>query len=213
MNVQAILDRVFAISLNEDSPDSALQTRALRYLNDTYKEVLREVNQLRVNDLTLDETLTVSGGQIVLSHTPLEVKSVTNITDEQTMYRSDLASILRKDPDLSDTGSPVFYYFDSTGAATMKVWPPEEGVSIRVLYNPKVDDLEITDAESDILLPPEYHDVLVWGTLRWNFLDERDARTVQELGYSQAQFEITKNDLKRYIMRQQERIKSIGEDF
>ena len=158
-------------SLNDDTPDIAMQTRILTYINRAYQRAYDRLSQHLDNTAHTTQNVTVTTGVGTLSPDPLAVINVVDVTNGQVLEPKSIRFIEEIDPKLEATGSPAFYYLQDT--TTINVYPPGS-TSLRVRYVPQPVTLTLTSPVTDIKIPAIYHNIIEQGALAFVGEDEKD---------------------------------------
>lgn len=176
--------------------DSDDDDRIMRYMNMLYKEAYRTTSKAYPTLLLTTENVTVTSGSGTISATPFIVMRVKDNSNNRFLKPTTLLALEEKYPSLSDTNSPSWYYI--TGTATLNTYPSNSFTAV-VRYIPQAATLTSTSTESDIKIPPEFHDMLVWGTLIYMAHDERDKAFGVEMQVAQTKYEIAKADFQSWL--------------
>jgi len=190
-SVSEILETIKGLALVGEG-DSTDDARIMRYINFANREVHRRTAASYPTLLQTLETVTITNGAGTLSNIPFRVEFVKDTGNSNNpLTVTTLLDLEEENPALDATGSPSKYYFTSAkGIATY----PVNSTAVKVRYVPSSVALTVTDAETAIKLPVEFHDVLVWGALFWMAYDERDKGSGQELSLAQGKYEICLGD-------------------
>lgn len=202
MNVNAMINRISNISMNEDVPDSETQARIVRYINDTYSEVYREIAKLYKNRLLTSETVEVVDGVGTLSAAPFAYGVVKDIDGSLILTATDIEHIDEIDVDGTGMGTPTRYFI--THDTTLNTHP-KNTTSVLVRVIPEAQVLSSASTEADIMIPVMFHEILIWGALFMMFLDERDTRTELEIRAAKSEYVTKLSRLKGYLANQPKR--------
>lgn len=201
MTPNDIITQVANISAGEDSPDSADTARILRYVNNGYRQVYRQVAKINKNKLLTAENVSITSGSGTMTVTPLSIERVVDTTTDEILKEADIEWIEKYlDADIDDTGSPEYFYWDGAGT-TLKTFPLNT-TTVRVRYLPAPTDLTSAGAETTISLPVAYHDILVEAALFYMYQDENDIRSAQEIQVAKFAYEEKLKGLMRYLVGQ-----------
>lgn len=176
--------------------DSSDDNRLMDYMNLVYKEVYRETAEIYPTLLLVSETIALTAGVGAISKTPFEVKQIKNLANNCFLKPTTILQLEERYPALDQTGEPNWYYI--TGDATLNAYPVNDG-SILVRHIPLPDELTTASPVTDIKIPKQYHDVLVWGTIVYACMDERDKALGMELNTAQGKYEIALNAFKTWL--------------
>lgn len=130
------------------------ETRIRRWINRAYREV---VDHKPWPFLTATKEGTA----------PLEVSdfghaiAVVDLTADTSLRYADFNRVVLGDPDLSETGSPVYWY--TTDGTTIAVHPANTDHTIKVTYVKVASRL--TKDEDEPIVPEDYQDVIVDGAV------------------------------------------------
>jgi hypothetical protein len=170
MTPATIVQRIVDLCLNENAPDTDLQTKALGWLNDAYKEAYNIAATYSWVRLYETNTVVVTTGTGTLPFYPKRILSVVDSTTKRQLKQSDIGYVLEIDPAIERTGSPARYY--TNGDTTIKTHPVNS-TSLSVVAMRQPDDLTLTSAEADIKIPTQHHELLIWMGLYQGMLYER----------------------------------------
>lgn len=196
MDVDALISRVAFLSSDEDNPDSEAKTRILNYINLAHFEVYERTAVVNSNRLGTTEDLTQTAGSSTISAEPFKILSVADLDQEVMLKERHIEDIEYEYPMVDKIGSPSYFY--TTGTTTINTYPLDNA-NIRVRYIPMPTELVVGGAESTIPYPSPYHIVLINGALYYMYQDERDFRTVQEIGVAKNDFRDSINNLKQHL--------------
>lgn len=175
--------------------------RILRYMNLVYGDLYRKTASAYPTLLQETETVTITSGSGSLTKNPhyvVRVKDTGN--NSNPIYPTSIDKIEDKDPDISAAGTPTSFYVQ--GEKTLKTWPINS-TTVSVRYIPSFTPLDSADAEADIKIPVEFHDILVWGTLVYMAHDERDKAVMGEIQVAQSKYEIGIAEFQVWLARGQ----------
>jgi len=206
MDVNSIISQIAYLSLDEDSPSSAMQTRILAYVNNAYREAFRQTAAANKQNLMTTETVTITSGAGTMTASPFKIEQVVDTGQDFVLSPSTILEVEQRDRELDDSGNPTVYYM--TGEQDINTHPIDS-TSLRVRYIPDYVELAVDGAESTIKLPRSYHDLLVDGALFYMYQDERDVRAIQEINAAKTLFDIKLNDVKRYLTSQNKKRKRV----
>ena len=162
MTPATIVQRIVDLCLNENAPDTDLQTKALGWFNDAYKEAYNVASSFAWVRLYDTNTVTITNGVGTLPYYPKRIIKVIDIPSKRQLKTSDIGYILDIDPGLTRTGTPARYY--TNGDTTIQTHPTNS-TSLRVISIRQPAELTLTSTEADIKIPPQHHELLVWGAL------------------------------------------------
>ena len=187
--------------------DTSDDTRIMRYFNLQYKDLYRKTAQLYPTLLATNEaSVTITSGVGAIGAAPHKVIDVFDNGNTSNPLKAITESTLKnQNPRMDDTGDPKNYYMTSTTA--IKTYPVNS-TTLSVDYIPRAETLTTSSAEADIKVPPEYHDLLVWGTLVWMSVDERDKQAGGELSLYQSKYEIAYGEYLEWLSTVQ-----VGDEF
>jgi hypothetical protein len=186
------------------SGSTADDTRIMLYMNRAYSEIYRETAKDYPQVLLTLENVALTSGAGTLTEAPLKIMSVRETASYNFLEPRTILEIERESPTLGDTGVPTWYYMTSRTA--IKGYPVDNS-TLAVRYVPSAGTLTSTSVEADVKIPPEYQDLLIWGTLLWMAYDERDKGFGTEIGTCQAKYESSMEAYKRWLMLSQPREK------
>lgn len=162
MTPATLVQRIINLGLNEDAPDTGLQTKALGWLNSAYHEAYNTAASFATPYLAQSETITVTNGTGAFSTAPRRILFMRDTQSNRILKMSDYASIAINHPGLTTQGNPAKYYL--TGATGFKTFP-KNNTTVEVGFIPRSVDLTLTSTEADIKIPPHHHDMLIWSAL------------------------------------------------
>lgn len=181
--------------------DTSDDTRIMRYFNLQYKDLYRKTAQLYPTLLSTNETVTITSGAGAISAAPHKVVDVfDNGNTANALQESTQSAVKRKYPLQADTGNPEYYYMTSETAINTY---PVNSTTLDVDYIPRAGTLTSASTEADIKVPPDFHDLLVWGTLVWLSVDERDKQAGGEITLFQSKYEIALGDYQEWLIYSQ----------
>jgi hypothetical protein len=196
MQVNTIRDRIVELS-HQSGADGEVKSKALNWLNAAYMEVLNELLLLAPQSLQRTESISINAqGQGALSGAPQALVRV--IWGEVPLAIVTPLTRLEADPLGSLQGTPVLACLTTTG---IQVQPRAAG-NATVVYTPRPVALAEDGPESTILLPPAFHDALIWGGLVWSALFERGLGSAAELQLFTRQWAEAKARLKLHLLGQ-----------
>lgn len=211
MNVTKIISRIAKLALNSDiTNDSELTADVLDYVNATYRDIttslLSETNSS--NQKILDYP--VVNGTSTLSPIPYKLFNVVDVNTKKKLKLINIQEIEAVDPLMEAEGAPDSYYMLQD---TVRTYPAND-TTIRTRQASIPEDLTLSTTEDQIMIPPEYHEVLVWGALYYMAYDERDFQQALELQVTATNFTSWKDRLNtHYYYNEYKPIKSPVEDM
>jgi hypothetical protein len=112
-------------------------------------------------------TLTFDGTNAAPSNTPTDLRAVMKIID-YTSGRPRRIRFKRTDDaeeqlTLTDAGTPYFYYFEGSALKVYQI--PGASQTLRLRYLRTAPVITETSTEADLLLPPDYHEALLFRTV------------------------------------------------
>jgi hypothetical protein len=128
------------------------KTRANRWINQAYREIT-DAQPWTFLEATKEGTapLTISDLRRVMSF--------VNLTNESDLWPATRQEIMRRDPDLSQTGIGLRWYQESE--TELKVWPVDTSSKFQVRYN-KVP-VELKEDADKPLIPEMYQWIIIEG--------------------------------------------------
>ncbi len=196
MQVNTIRDRIVELS-HQSSTDGDVRSKALNWLNAAYLEALNELLLLAPQSLQRRESVnTDSTGQATLSTPPHALVKV--LWGEVPLPVVTPLALLEADPLGTLQGNPAMACPTATG---VQVQPRKAGAAL-VVYTPRPVPLAEDGPESSILIPPAFHDALIWGGLVWSALFERGLGSAAELQLFSRQWAEAKTRLKLNLLGQ-----------
>jgi len=170
MDVIDIVNRVAEFALDELDSQTQLQNRILADLNASYKEMVQEAAD---NDDDLLEEYTgtlVNGSMLIVPDFTLIAAVSDNDNGGFEFQRTDLATLKAHYRVLEDnSGAGRFYYIKKKTLYTY----PRNNANMSVLYYPKANELTLASTEDDILIPHDFHQVLIDGCVYYMKLREQ----------------------------------------
>jgi hypothetical protein len=171
--------------------------RVLRYINLVYKEAYRRTARQRPTLLLAQESVAITAGAGMMSANPFTVTMVKDTGNNSNVLNViTLPELEEEYPALDGIGSPNLYYF--TGEKVINTYPVND-TTLSVRYVPSCNVLTAISTEADIKFPPEFHDMLLWGTLVFMAYDERDKTTGGELNTAQSKYEMALADFQSWL--------------
>ena len=172
MDVVNILENIKNQALIGNTGLPADTDKLVNYLNIAYRGVYDEIARSYPFFVATTQSVVITDGQGTLSPAPAYVLSVRDTGNtNQLLYKKDVEAIQADDNRLDAVGAPSNWYQE--GFSTIKTYPVNS-TTLSVRYVPNPATLSSTSLEAEIMIPPLYHDVLVWETLRTVMFDERD---------------------------------------
>jgi hypothetical protein len=139
-------------------------------------EVMNELLALAPQSLQRTERLTTdAAGHVALEAPPSALVRV--LVGERSLPIVTPLAILEADPAQTREGEPAQACASSTGLQLY----PRKATEVVVVSIPTPRALAEDGMESTILLPPRYHDALIWGGLMWSALFERGLSSMSEI--------------------------------
>lgn len=197
--VSSILDSIKDLAL-VGSGNSADTDRIMRYMNLVYKEAYRVTAVSYPTLLLTSENVTITSGAGTITAAPFSILQVKDTSNNRILEPSSRVDIETMYPALDGTGSPTYYFMESETA--LKTYPVNSG-TVMVRYIPRAGTLTSGSAESAIKIPPEFHELLLWGTLVYMAYDERDKSAAGEVNIAQSKYELALNDYKTWLLKGQ----------
>jgi hypothetical protein len=175
--------------------------RIMRYMNLFQGEVWRLTAREYPTLLTVTETVALTLGAGTVSAPPFGFVSVRDSTNGYNKLSPiSLQALEDMDADLASTGNPCRYYM--TSATAINGWP-KNTTNLQVRYIPRKATLTIDSTEDDLKVPPEFHDMYVWGTMVYMSMDERDKAVSGEINVAQARYNMAMADYKTWLAEMQ----------
>lgn len=171
MDVATIVQRVIDLGLNEDAPDTDLQTKALGWVNSAYKEAYNLAATYSWPILYTSATVTITNGVGTLPAAPKRILQIRDTATNRILKPSDYLYVTSIDADANNVGNPARYYI--AGSETALRTHPVNSTSVVVNYIAKPADLLISSTETDIKIPAEHHTMLIWAALTEGLVYER----------------------------------------
>ncbi len=196
MQVNTIRDRIVELA-HQSGADGEVKSKALNWLNAAYFEAVNELLLLAPQSLQRTESITTNAqGQAALLLPPHALVRV--LWGNVPLAIVTPLSLLEADPLATAQGSPVLACLTSNG---VQVQPRMAG-SATVVYTPRPVALAEDGLEATILLPPTFHDALIWGGLVWSALYERGLTSSTELQLFARQWAEAKARMKLHLLGQ-----------
>jgi len=175
MQVNTIRDRIVELS-HQSGADGEVKPKALNWLNAAYMEVMNELLALAPQSLQRTERITTdTTGHGILAVPPAALVRV--LVGERSLAVLTPLALLEADPAQTREGEPASACASATGVQLY----PRKSCEVVVVSIPTPRALVEDGAESSILLPPRYHDALIWGGLMWSALFERGLSSMSEI--------------------------------
>lgn len=199
--VASLLDSVKSLALvgSGNADDTA---RIMRYMNMVYAEAYRVTSSQYPTLLLTSENISMTSGVGTIAAAPFTVMRVKNTSTNRILEARSKLDVEELFPTMTDTGEPAYYYMEGTTGLRSY---PLDNATLQVRYIPSVNTLASTGVEADIKIPPEFHEMLLWGTLVYMAYDERDKSAAGEISIAQSKYEIALNDFKTWLAKQQTR--------
>lgn len=205
MNVADIIEKVAQLSLGDADPSVEEQESILDSLNAVYAILISKISDMdsqigkysQTNDYTTD-----ANGDVTLPNAHALVRRAWSKDDERELEAVNLADIEEIDPFGKDTdASPLRFYL--SGEDKVRMHPvPTAGHNIRLRYMEAPNILQLTTVEAAIKIPPSFHILLVWQTLPFVAIDERDKGSTSLLSYYETKARDLEDELFDYLNRQ-----------
>lgn len=207
MDVATIIERIASLSLSGSVVDDAVgQAMILSWVQSTYEEVWSEIATEFPTLLETTQDVTVTDGVGTLAPWPMSIKSVADLTNRTFLTVTLASEVEKEDIELTAAGtSPRRYYVTEGTKLNTYV---KATIAARVRYTPFAGQLGANGAASTIQFPPQFHDALVWGGLRFAAVDERDKGMGTEIATFQVMYEQRKNALLTWLRTHQAKPKS-----
>lgn len=143
------------------------------------------------------QTVALTAGEGELSPQALHVLSVRDAGNGYAKLEpSDPETVQCDDPGLDDTGNPRCFWLE--GLSVIKAHPLNN-TTLQVNFTPNPQALDENSTEDDIKIPPAFHDVLTWETLKLMAYDERDKIVGAELAFNKDQYDDAYDRLYRHL--------------
>jgi hypothetical protein len=203
MNVNELRDRILELSHDEAAPDTGLQEKALRWLNNAYRELLDELQPFLQDDLMQEQGATTNAsGQATLTQPIQRMLRVVDTDNGRVLRQVDPALVFDEDPELSQSGTPLTYWVNDT---IIQVHP-KASVGLNMVYLPELVDLLADDGEEKVLLPKAFHHALIWGGLVWSAVYERGFSSQADLALFQEKWDEAKRRVKLSLSARPDRV-------
>ncbi|EGP07333.1 hypothetical protein CSIRO_3065 [Bradyrhizobiaceae bacterium SG-6C] len=177
---------------------SALDTpRIYGYFNMAYRIAYEKMTARYPGIVRSVQTVVMAAGVGTLAIQPLHILKVRDAGNNYArLEATDADTVEDDDPALSATGNPSRYWVE--GFTTIKTHPLNN-TSLSVAFTPNPESLDENSTEDDIKIPPVFHDVLTWETLKLMAYDERDKIVGAELAFNKDQYDDAYDRLYRHI--------------
>lgn len=167
--------------------DGADDARILRYFNMVYAEIYRSTAKNYPTALLTSITVAVTAGVGTLPTPTLVLARVKDTQANTILKATTILELEDRHPALDGQGAPEWFYMSGdTGLNTY----PRNDASVLVRHIPRPATLTVDSTEADIRIPPMFHDMLIWGTLVWSAIDERDKAVGGEVNTAQGKYEL-----------------------
>lgn len=197
MDVATLIERVANQSLSGSaSGDADATAMILGWIQSAYDEVWSQVATEFPTLLETTQSVTVTAGIGTLSPWPMSIGSVYDTTNKTFLTVTSFAEAEEADPELDNTGIADRYYVTQGTQLNLNA---KSDIVARVRYVPFAGTLIGNGVESSIRIPPQYHDVLEWGALRYAAYDERDKGVAIELQATQTMFDKRLKDFLEWL--------------
>lgn len=195
MDVKQIIKKVSKLALNGDVLDDPVAVEdILSYINTVYNDIATSLFSETNTGTQRISDYTVVDGVSTLTPIPYKVFNVVDINRKKKLKPANLIEIEEADPLVEREGNPEVYYFLQNTLYTY----PKNNTQLRVRHVNKLPDLTLETTEEQILFPPQYHEVLVWGVLYYMAYDERDFQQALEFQVTSSNFNSWKDRLLNY---------------
>jgi len=172
MNVSDILRLVKDLNLIGNTGAVGDDEKLTRYLNVAYRKWYDTITKEYPFFVQTTQTVAVANGAGTLSPVPHMILSVYDTGNNYTKLEgTDVLEVEEGKPELDEALPPDSYWLE--GFASIKTYP-KSTTTLRVRYVPAVATLGTTSLEASIMIPPMYHDLLVYETGLQVAYDERD---------------------------------------
>lgn len=179
MDVSEIKNRILEISHDEATVDTDLNNKALRWLNSAYHEIMNECMPYLTRFVEKKVVVNVVDG---VGSIPTDLFRVVSVEDLNSSY------FLTE----SNNKSKGSFYL----SLDQIFIEPGTTTALEITYLPLTTDLEDVSTESDILLPKQFHNALVWGGLVWSAIYERGFSTQADMNLFQNKWFEAKREAK-----------------
>lgn len=170
-SVKDFIYEIASLGLNHDIVgDTEQEEIVLNYLNLVYNEVITSQYAKSEPRFTKVTQVPVTDGISTFVESNYGVMSVIDLDNKTRLQLSDYEDLEDRNVLMDDTGNPTHYYFVGNNLYTY----PKNNTTIKVRYLQKQTPLTLDTDMDDVLIPSEYHAVLLWGTLYYLAFDERD---------------------------------------
>lgn len=197
MNASQILNIVRNQALVGNSGLASDMQKLVDYLNMAYRKVFDVVARDYPFFVATTQNVTITDGAGILSPVPFYVLSARNTgSASHPLQKKSVEEIQAEDSALNARGYPTYWYEE--GFADIRTYPVNS-TTLSVRYVPNAAVLTSNSAEADILIPPMFHDILVWETLKIIAYDERDKASPAELAMAERMYEEIEGRLLTYL--------------
>ena len=189
MDVNTLIERILEVSHNENAPDTDLNNKALRWLNSAYMELVEQCRSYLEPYLQRTVSLELIGGAGAL---PEDVNHVVSVKNKET--KQVFSALHAADSrDIFISAQPATRYWVMNGHVYTNT---TSDLNVDMIYSARVSELLEGGSENDIVLPSEYHQALVWGSLLWSSMFERGFNTAREISIFQQKWDEAKREIK-----------------
>lgn len=204
MDVNAILTNLKNMTLIGNTNAVNDTVKLVAYLNMAYRAEYDRVTRLYPGFVQTTQTVAVTAGVGTLAPQPHLILSVYDTTNGVTLDPTDVIEEEKCNPALDDVGIGRGYWLD--GFTGLRSYPLGDA-SLRVRFVPQEGQLAANSGEADILLPPNFHDLLTWRTALIVAYDERDKIVGAELAYTEKAADAEWARLESYLRLRVPRVK------
>lgn len=190
MNVNQLRDRILDLCHGEPNPDTALQQKALGWLNSAYRQLIDEISPYSPRYLTGEMTVDITNGGAVLPSDVGRISCVSRTNGTVLLPLTHL-DVLRSYP-TPYVGYAAHY---AVLGNQLKLYP-QETTTVRILYSRIPADLNDDTQEAALLLPKPYHEALIWGGLVWASTFERGLNSQAEILLFQRKWDEARQNIK-----------------
>jgi hypothetical protein len=197
VNASQILNIIRNQALVGNSGLASDTQKLVDYLNMAYRKVFDIIVRDYPFFAATTQTVIVTDGVGTLDPVPFYVLSVRNVGGSSLpLEKKSVEEIQSEDNALNARGAPCYWYEEGFGG--IRTYPVNSTtLAVRVVPNAAI--LSADSPESAILIPPMFHDILVWETLKIVAYDERDKASPAELAMAERMYEDIEGRLLTYL--------------
>lgn len=183
MDVSTIIANVKNLNFIGNTAAVSDEDKILAYINMAYRKIFDMETRAFPAFFQTTQDVIIANGSGTMGMAPHLILSVVDTgNNSNPLSATDVLAVEMGNPAMDDIGSAREYWQE--GFSNLNTYPLSS-TTLRVRYVGEPPDLTSASVSSDILIPPAFHDILMWQAAWFVAYDERDKIVGQELNFCQ----------------------------